>query len=272
MRHRTIREGVVVLLISACTLVQTARGDGPKTTMCQRLCEQAIERVQSRNLAQLKEVGCYSHMMIHLFGWLGCVFAADYPAEVLLYDEVLDTLVADVAAENKGFELLSKTPESLIVHVTYGADCEMPEQDLLHMKNQTGTRAEISPLLYFMNDRWIHQVDLGIPRTRANVYATVRVRERATQREGKVFLFLSLSLAEVEPGRFHWDRLARTQLFISDNDSFLITIPFLIQKGDRTILRREKMREGEENGTGPILTSWVISREEEEKTSQNHDQ
>lgn len=213
MRHRRITEGVVVLLVTACTPIQPAQGDGPKTTMYQRLCEQAVNTVRSRRIERAKEGTCLSRTVDRLLGWQGDVVAAMYPAEVLLYDQVLDTLIQDAVAGADGFQPLAKTPESLIVHLTYGADCEMPVQALLHGKGQAGARAEMSPLLYMPHDCWIRQADLEIKRTRADVYATVRVRERASQREGKLLLFLSLSLAEKKPGDFQWDRVATTQRF-----------------------------------------------------------
>lgn len=218
MRHRTIAEGVVVLLVSASTLIQPAQGDGPKTTMYQRLCEQAVKTMQSRRTALVKGGDCLQRTIDRLFGWEWDVVAAAYPAEVLLYDQVLETLIQDAVAGAEGFQPLAKTPESLIVHLTYGADCEMPVQALLHGTDQAGARAEMSPLLYMPHDCCIRQADLGIKRTRADVYATVRVRERASQREGKLFLFLSLSLAESKPGSFQWDRVAKTQRFNSGSE------------------------------------------------------
>ena len=121
MRHRTIAEGVVVLLVSACTLIQPAQGDGPKTTMYQRLCEQAVKTMQSRRTALVKGGDCLQRTIDRLFGWEWDVVAVAYPAEVLLYDQVLDTLIQDAVAGGKGFQPLAKTPESLIVHLTYGA-------------------------------------------------------------------------------------------------------------------------------------------------------
>jgi hypothetical protein len=218
MRVRGIAWCVVTLLVFGCVLIQPVHGDGPKATMYQRLAKQAVNVVQSRNLAQAKEAVSPSRIVGQLFGWEGIVVAAAYPAEVLLYDQVLDTLVQDAATETAGFELRAKTPDLLVVHLTYGADCEVPPQDLLHKKDLAETGAEISPLLYFPKDCWIRQVDLGIPRTRADVYVTVRVREKATQHEGELFLFLSLSLAEGKPGHFHWNRLAKTQRFISESE------------------------------------------------------
>jgi hypothetical protein len=198
--------------------VQPVHSDDPKTTKLQRLCEQATEVVESRIVAERKEGGRLLRTFNQFFGWERTIWAAAYPAEVLLYDQVLDTLVADVAAGAKGVEPLSKTTDSLVVHLTYGADCGVPPQIPLHTTGQLGSGAEIRPQVWSPNDCLVRQVDSERQQTRADVYATLPVRETATQREGRLFLFLSLSLTEPKPGRFQWDRLVKTQRFISGSD------------------------------------------------------
>lgn len=217
MRHW--RTTGTLLLVSVCVPVWPAHGDDPKTAKLQRLCEQATKVMQTRIVAEGHESGCLLRTFNQLFGWERQVLAAVYPAEVLLHDQVLDTLVRDVPSGPKGLEPFSENLESLVVHLTYGADFGVPSQVLLDMNGQVGTGAEICPQLWSANDYLIRQVDSEIQQTRASVYATLRVRDTATQRQGRLFLFLSISLAEVTPGQFQWHRLAETQRFISESSS-----------------------------------------------------
>ena len=213
MQHRNIL-GMVLLFIFVCVLIRFGYCADPRATKLQRLCSQAASVVESHMIAEGKEGGYRLRIFNQFFGWQRIALAAEYPAEVLLYDQLLEPLAGTVV--ESGYEPLSKTPDSLVVHLTYGADCGIPPQISLNMKDQTGTGAEIRPQLWSLNDCLIRQIDLGIQQTRADVYATVLVREKATQREGNLYLFLSLSLTENKPGHFQWDQIVKIQRFISE--------------------------------------------------------
>ncbi|NBT26847.1 MAG: hypothetical protein EBT09_09905, partial [Actinobacteria bacterium] len=170
-------------------------------TRLRRLKEQAAAALRSTRGAKLQVEHPTVETLSDFLGPLRVLVAAEcYPAEVLLFHQVLDKMPQEIAKDLRDFDGIGDSLTSLHIKLCYGTDFAA----LFENEERPFPQMDVVQIRGEHVDMLVREIDASNERTRADVYITFDARDTESRSEGTMSMFFSLELNDKRDAGFRW--------------------------------------------------------------------